>query len=195
MCPVLPAFTCAPATDVSGDRLNQTSLTISAAAGNTVLRHVQMEAASTLTFATTSANEILTVQMHTLTVGQSSRVRVTGPGKVVLHLAGRMEVAQGTLFGVDASDGDIAPGRLVLQSCAADAGTDYAVEFHQTGRINAIILAPNGRVQLDQASLSHGAIQARTVEFDRDTEFRYDASGFAISGGAFNTVVSWRERP
>jgi hypothetical protein len=195
VCPVLPAFTCSPATAASGDRLNQSNLTISAANANTVLRNVTMGSNSTLAFATTSASEILTVHLNTLIVGQNSRVRVTGPGKVVLHMAGRMEIGQGTLFGVDGADDDINPGRFVLQSCSGDDGTDYAVEFHQTGGINAIILAPNGRVQLDQASLSNGAIQSRTVQFDRDTQFRYDTTGFAIGGGAFNTLTSWREQP
>lgn len=195
VCPVLPVFTCNPETAASGDRLKQSNLTISAANANTVLRNVEMEANSTLAFATTSASEILTVQLNTLIVGQNSRVRVTGPGKVVLHLAGRMEIGQGTLFGVDGANANINPGRFVLQSCSGDVGTDYAVEFHQTGGINAIILAPNGRVQLDQASLSNGAIQSRTVQFDRDTEFRYNTTGFAIGGGAFNTLTSWREQP
>lgn len=195
VCPVLPAFTCSPATAAAGDHLNQSNLTISAANANTVLRNVAMEANSTLTFATTSASEILTVHLNTLIVGKTSWVRVTGPGKVVLHLAGRMEIGQGTLFGVDSANANINPGRFVLQSCSGDVGTDYAVEFHQTGGINAIILAPNGRVQLDQASLSNGAIQSRTVQFDQNTEFRYDTTGFAIGGGAFNTLTSWREQP
>ncbi|MBI3998006.1 MAG: hypothetical protein HY355_03155 [Armatimonadetes bacterium] len=195
VCPTLPAFSCTPAVDASGDRLNQNSLTISAASGNTVLRDVTMNSNSTLTFETTSASEILEVHFRTLIVGQSSRVRITGPGKVVLHLAGRMEINQGTLFGVDGADADIAPGRLVVESCATDSGTDYAVEFHQTERINGIILAPNGRVQLDQASLSRGAVQARTVGLDRNTQFQFDTTSFAISGGAFNTLISWREQP
>ncbi len=195
VCPVLPAFTCSPATAASGDRLNQANLTISAANANTVLRNVTMGANSTLTFATTSASEILTVHLNTLIVGRDSRVRVTGPGKVVLHLAGRMEIGQRTLFGVDGANANIDPGRFVLQSCASDVGNDYAVEFNQTGAINAIILAPNGRVQLDQANLSNGAIQAQRVQFDRGTDFRYNDTGFAISGGAFNTLTSWREQP
>ncbi|MGQ0571670.1 MAG: DUF7305 domain-containing protein [Armatimonadota bacterium] len=195
VCPVLPPFTCNPSTSASDDRLNQTSLTVSAANANTVLRDVEMESNSTLTFATTSASEILVVHLKTLIVGQNSRVRVAGPGKVELHMAGRMEINQGTLFGVDEVDADIAPGRFVIDSCAADVGTDYAVEFHQTGRINAILLAPNGRVQLDQASLSRGAILSRTVQFDRNTQFQYDSTGFVVSGGAYNTLVSWREQP
>jgi len=196
VCPVLPAFTCSPAAGASGDRLNQSNLTISAANANTVLRNVEMEANSTLTFATTSASEILTVHLNTLIVGKTSRVRVTGPGKVVLHMAGRMEIGQGTFFGVDEANANINPGRFVLQSCASDVAPDiYAVEFHQTGGINAIILAPNGRVQLDQASLSNGAIQSRTVQFDQDTQFSYNTTGFAIGGGAFNTLTSWREQP
>jgi len=195
VCPPLPEFTCSPAAAAAGDHLKQTNLTISAANANTVLRNVEMEANSTLTFATTSASEILTVQLNTLIVGRDSRVLVTGPGKVVLHLAGRMEIGQGSFFGVDGANAAINPGRFVLQSCSGDVGTDYAVEFHQTGGINAIILAPNGRVQLDQASLSNGAIQSRTVQFDRDTEFRYNTTGFAIGGGAFNTLTSWREQP
>jgi hypothetical protein len=194
VCPVLPAFTCSPATAASGDRLNQSNLTISAANANTVLRNVTMGADSTLTFATTSASEILTVHLNTLIVGRTSRVRVTGLGKVVLHMAGRMEIGQETLFGVDGTNANINPGHFVLQSCSDDVGTDYAVEFHQTGEINAIILAPNGRVQFDQASLSSGAIQSRTVQFDRDTQFHYDTTGFAIGGGAFNNLTSWREQ-
>jgi len=195
VCPVLPVFTCSPASGASGDRLNQNSLTISTALGNTVLRDVEMEAGSTLTFATASPSEILTVQMNTLVVGQSSRVRVTGGGKVVLHMAGRMEINQGTLFGVDAADADLAPGNLMVQSCSVDAGTDYAVEFHQTGRINAILFAPNGRVQLDQAALSRGAIQSSIVQFDRNTDYRYDTTGLSLAGGAFNVLTSWREQP
>ncbi|MDQ7840571.1 MAG: hypothetical protein RDU83_06020 [bacterium] len=194
VCPPLPDFTCSPAAGASGD-LNQSNLTISAANANTVLRDVEMEANSTLTFATTSASEILTVHLNTLIVGRDSWVRVTGPGKIVLHMAGRMEIGQRTFFGVDGANDNIDPGRFVLQSCSSDVGTDYAVEFHQTGGINAIILAPNGRVQLDQASLSNGAIQSRSVQFDQATKFTYNTTGFAIGGGAFNTLTSWREQP
>jgi len=195
VCPVLPPISCSPAASASGDRLNQTSLTISAANGNAVLRDVQMQSNSTLTLATTSASEILVVQMRTLTVGQNSRVRLTGAGKVELHMAGIMVINQGTLFGVDSADLDIAPGRFVVESCATDVGTSYAVQFHQTGRINSILLAPNGRVQFDQASLSKGAIQAQSVQFDRNTQFRFDTSSFAISAGAFNTLLTWHEQP
>ncbi len=194
VCPVLPAFTCNPGlTDIAGG--SGSSYTISAANGNTVLRDVTLGSNSTLTFETASATEILTVQMRTLIIGQNGRVRVTGPGKVVLHLAGRMEISQGTLFGVDALNANIPPGNFVLRSCSADAGTDYAVEFHQTGAINAIIFAPNGRVQLDQASLSNGAIQSRTVQFDRNTSFSYNNTNLSINSGVYNTLTSWREQP
>ncbi len=195
VCPELPPFFCSPSTESSGDRLRQTNLTISAAAGNTVLRNVQMEANSVLNFATTSDSEVLTVHMNTLIVGRNSRVRVTGPGKVLLYMAGRTEVGQGSLFGVNATDNNIPPGRLVMQSCASDSGTDYAIEFHQTGAINAVFFAPNGQVQLDQASLSSGAIHSRLVRFDQGTRFSYDTTGFAISAGKFNTLTSWRELP
>ncbi len=194
VCPVLPSFTCNPGlTDFVGG--SGSSLTISAANGNTSLRDVTLGSSSTLTFETASATEILTVQMRQLIVSQNSRVRVIGPGKVVLHLAGRMEINQGTLFGVDALDANIPPGNLVLRSCSADVGADYAVEFHQTGTINAIILAPNGRVQLDRASLSSGAIQSRTVQFDRDTNFSYNNTNLSLNSGVYNTLTSWREQP
>lgn len=194
VCPVLPPFTCTPgSTDMVGG--SGTTYTVSAALGNTSLRDVTLGSSSTLEFATTSSNEVLTVQMRTLIIGQSSRVRVTGPGRVSLHLAGRMEINQNTLFGVDAADADIAPGNLLVRSCATDAGADYAVEFHQTGRINAIILASNGTIQLDQAALSNGAIQSRWVQFDQNTDFRYNNTNLAINSGVFNTLTSWREQP
>ncbi|MGH2405138.1 MAG: hypothetical protein ACRDGN_11825, partial [bacterium] len=128
-------------------------------------------------------------------MGQLSRVQVIGPGKVSLYLAGRMEMNQGTLFGVDGLGANIAPGNFAVRSCATDVGTDYAVEFHQTGRINAIIMAPNGRVQLDEAALSNGAIQASFVQFDRNTSFSYNNTSLAINSGIFNTLTSWREQP
>lgn len=191
VCPVLPAFSCNPGTtDVT-----TSPLTISAANGNTSLRDVTLGSSSTLTFATTTVTEVLTVQMRNLTIGQLSRVRVTGPGRVVLHTAGPMQVNQGTLFGVDASDADIPPGNLLVRSCSADSGTDFAVEFHQTGAINAIILAPNGRVQLDRANLSNGAIQSRTVQFDQNTNFTYNNTNLAVGSGVFGTLTSWREQP
>ncbi len=194
VCPVLPLFTCSPGTtDFVGGA--NSSLTISAANGNTALRDVQLGSSSTLTFETTSATEVLTVQMRTLLIGQISRVLVIGPGRVVLRLAGRMQINQGTLFGVDAAGANIPPGNFVVRSCSTDPLPGYAVEFHQTGRINAILLAPNGRVQLDQASLSNGAIQSRTVQFDRNTDFRYDNTNLAIGSGVFNTLTSWREQP
>lgn len=194
VCPVLPSFTCNPGlTDITGG--SGSSYTVSAANGNTSLRDVTLGSSSALTFETVSATEILTVQMRALIIGLNSRVRVIGPGKVVLHLAGRMEISQGTLFGVDAVDANILPGNFVVRSCSADVGTDYAVEFHQTGRINAIIFAPNGRVQLDQASLSNGAIQSRTVQFDRNTSFSYNNTNLSINSGVFNTLTSWREQP
>ncbi|MGH2395644.1 MAG: hypothetical protein ACRDFW_01370, partial [bacterium] len=135
------------------------------------------------------------VQMRNLIIGQTSRVRVIGPGRIVLRLAERMEINQGTLFGVDSVDANIPPGNFTVRSCSGDSGTDYAVEFHQTGRINAVILAPNGRVQLDQSSLSNGAIQSRTVQFDRNTDFRYNNTNLGIGSGVFNTLTSWREQP
>ncbi len=191
VCPVLPPPTCTPGiTDFTGS-----TYTISAALGNTSLRDITMGSGSTLTFVTTTAAEVLTVQMRQLIVGQSSRVRVLGPGRVDLHLAGRMEINQGTLFGVDGLNANIAPGNFVVRSCATDVGTDYAVEFHQTGTINAIILAPNGRVQLDQSALSNGAIQSRTVQFDHNTDFTYNNNNLAIGSGVFNTLTSWREQP
>ncbi len=194
VCPVLPAFTCNPGTTdvIMG---SSATYTISAANGNTVLRDVQLGSSSTLTFATVSATEILSVQMNALIIGQLSRVRVIGPGRVDLHLAGRMQINQGTLFGVDAADANIPPGNFVVRSCSTDPLPGYALEFHQTGRINAILLAPNGRVQLDQASLSNGAIQSRTVQFDRNTDFRYNNTNLAIGSGVFNTLTSWREQP
>lgn len=194
VCPVLPSFTCTPGTlDFIGG--SGTTYTISAANGNTSLRDVTLGSSSTLIFSTTSATEVLTVQIRQLIIGQLSRVRVLGPGKVDLHLAGRMEINQNTLFGVDGADANIAPGNFVIQSCATDVGTDYAVEFHQTGRINAIIFAPNGRVQLDQAALSNGAIQSSIVQFDRNTTFSYNTTGMSIAGGAYNVLTSWREQP
>ena len=194
VCPVLPAFTCTPgSTDFTGG--SGSSLTVSAANGNTSLRDVTLGSGSTLTLETATPTEVLTVQMRTLLIGQNSRVRVTGPGRVVLRLAGRMEVNQGTLFGVDASNASIPPGNFTVRSCSGDSGTDYAVEFHQTGTINAVILAPNGRVQLDQSALSNGAIQSRTVQFDQNTNFSYNNSNLSVGSGVFNTLTSWREQP
>ncbi len=194
VCPVLPAFTCTPGTtDFTGG--SGSSLTVSAANGNTSLRDVTLGSSSTLTFETASPTEVLTVQMRTLLIGQNGRVRVTGPGRVVLRLAGRMEVNQDTLFGVDASNANIPPGNLTVRSCSVDSGTDYAVEFHRTGTINAVILAPNGQVQLDQSALSNGAIQSLTVQFDQNTNFSYNNNNLAIGSGVFNTLTSWREQP
>lgn len=195
VCPVLPSFACTPGTrdEIRGAGA---SLVISAANGNTALGNVSLGRNSTLTFQTTGPNETLIVQMNSLTVGQNSRVRVTGGGKVVLHLADRSTINQGTLFGVDATDAGIEPGRFLVQSCATDGGAnEFALEFHQTGGIYAILFAPNGTVQLDQANLSRGAISSRYVQFDRGTDFRYDTTGLAISAGPYNTIAAWREQP
>ena len=142
-----------------------------------------------------SASEILTVQMNTLTIGQNSRVAVTGPGKVDLHMAGRMFIDVGTLWGVDPSGVSIAPGQFVLRSCASDANGLPAVVFHQTARINGILLAPNGTVLLHNASLSRGAVLSRAVQINQGTDFTYDTTGLAISSGPWNTLTSWREQP
>ncbi len=198
VCPMLPPITCRPGTTDYGVPTALTSLTISAANGNTAVRDVRMGSNSTLTFVTTGPNDTLIVQMNSLVVGQNSRVRVTGGGKVVLHMAGTMEVNQGTLYGVDGSDNDLAPGQFILESCASDpdpASAVYAVEFHQTGRINSIFFAPSGTVQLDQASLSRGAIQSLNVKFDLGTTFSYDTTSLAISAGPYNTLITWHEQP
>ncbi|MGQ0548081.1 MAG: DUF7305 domain-containing protein [Armatimonadota bacterium] len=194
VCPVLPPFTASPGTSDVTMGANST-LTISVANGNTALRDVNLGRDSNLIFATTSATENLVVHMNTLIIGRNSYVRVTGAGRVSLYMAGRMQLDQGTRYGIDASGNDIDPGRLTVYSTSGDIGTDYAVEFHQTGRINGIFVAPNGRVQLDRAANSQGAILARLVQFDQNTIFTVNTTGLLISGGSFNILTAWREQP
>ncbi len=184
---VSSSYTCVPgsATLIGGP------VTISSS--NNSLSTVTLGAGGTVTFQTAGPTDILTVNVGTITAGQNTRFIIQGGGYVQLNVASQLTVGQGSYFGVDGSGNLLPASHLVVRSC--NTGTPSpAIWFNQTGKLSAVIIAPYGNVQMDQAQDSQGAVLANNIQFDQGTNLEFDASASAVGFG-FNKLLSWQDVP
>jgi hypothetical protein len=171
---------------------------ISTATGNTTLNNITVGSGSTVVFATAGPSDVLVVHANSITAGQGSIFRITGGGSVVLTLAGPMHINQSSLFGVDSMNTLLPANHMEVESCSTNTGTGSggtaAVQFDQGSRISAVVIAPQGSVDINQAQLMGGAILADTVQFDKGTNFSFDNTAGSLGGG-FPKLVSWQDVP
>ncbi len=184
---VSSSYTCVPGSAT----LSGGPVTISSS--NNSLSTVTLGAGGTVTFQTAGPTDILTVNVGTITAGQNTWFIIQGGGYVQLNVASQLTVGQGSFFGVDGSGNVLPANHLVVRSC--NTGTPSpAIWFNQTGKLSAVIIAPYGNVQMDQAQNSQGAVLANNIQFDQGTTLAFDASASAIGFG-FNKLLSWQDVP
>lgn len=162
---------------------------------NRFLDNIRTGRNATLIFDTTGApGGILEVHATDVITNRDTQFLVQGGGKVRLHLAEQLLLAQGNQFGIDASTGNpVAADRIVVKSCS-DNNPSPAIHFNQTGRISGLFIVPDGTVEMDQAQLTDGAILADHVQLDQGTDFDFDGSAVNIGFG-FNRLTTWQDVP
>ena len=191
---VRSTYNCTPG---STDLIVPASGSASISSANRFLRNVTTGQFATITFVTTGPNDVLDVHVRSIVAGKNTRFLIAGGGKVRLHIEDQLWLGQSSQFGVDASTNSLVEAyRMVVNSCSnpADGDPVPAVQFNQTGQISGLFIVPYGKVQLDQAQLTKGAILAGTIQFDRGNNFAYDSGALNIGFG-FNILNSWQDLP
>ncbi len=172
-----------------------TNLTNSPAtiSSNSTWNNVSLGSGSTLTFQTAGPGTVLTVNVNGFTVGQNSKVLVTGGGSVVVTVNGVMEINQSSWFGSSsASSWTAVPGgNLTVESCNASTP---AVKFDQSSNFTGYYVVPSGGFEINQAQNAQGAILAGNIVMDKSSSFTYDSSAGG-GGSEYNHLVSWQDKP
>jgi hypothetical protein len=176
------------------------AITISSA--NNSLNNVTLGSGGSITFVTAGPTDVLTVNVNSISAGSNTQFIIQGnaqgAGIVVLNVKSQLTVGQGSFFGlsypVSLSPLSLVPaGHLIVRSCNTGTPTP-AIWFNQSGGLSAVFIAPYGKVQMDQAQNSQGAILAQNVQLDQGTAFGFDASASAVGLG-FSKLVCWQDLP
>ncbi|GEM_PF-3511668 len=179
------SFTC----PVGATNITTSGTTISS---NSTWNSVTLGANSTLTFQTAGPGTVLTVHVNGFTVGQGSKVLVTGGGSVVLTVNGVMHINQSSWFGSSsAASWTAVPGsNLTVESCNTSTP---AVKFDQSSDFSGYYVVPSGGFEINQAQNAQGAILAASILMDKTSSFTYDSS--AGGGSTYNHLVTWLDKP
>jgi hypothetical protein len=182
------SYTCTPGNaDFSGGSLTIDSVKSSQYA------NIDIGSNAALTFVTTGPNDVLHVQIESLTAGPGSKVVVTGGGTVVLNVKRQIVLNSPGGFNVDSLGNLLLPNRMVVRSCNEGIPAP-AIELNQSVAASAVFIAPKGTVHMNQSAVTRGAILADTIDIEQDTTFTFDPTLINFALG-FNRLVSWQDVP
>jgi hypothetical protein len=190
---VVNGYTCTPgSTDWAGG-----DLTINSA--NASWRNITLTS-NTVTFDTTGLTAPLVVQVNSINAtAPGNSFLIKGGGRVQLIVNGTTSVGPTSVFGRDATTGNpVNANQMLLESCSSiNTGVPYDIFFGPGGWISAVLVDPNGYIQMNPSALFRGSVLAATIQMQPSTSYAYDSSAqnIGFGNGVFTKLVSWQDVP